>query len=259
MKKRSLFDHFVIFACLLLLTIEQHRKSVNAETRIKLPSDISFTHESSANIEGEMCYNLAKQMNGICTLPNECPEAITDFKKGIQPQICNYKGQLPIICCPRLTQSVAPTTPTKSSTLDQSASTSATYPHTHRRPTISSAATQKPTTYTTMKVASTTRATATTATTTWKRPTTHSGRRISAEKCKEYVKLTIEESVISTLSVIPEIHTVKTTKCRNAGSEGFIVGGTKTEPGEFPHMAVIGWKQSNTGEIAWNCGGSLIR
>lgn len=257
MTKRIRLDYFAMFACLLLLTIAQHRKSVHGETRIKLPSDISFTHESSDNIEGETCYNLVKRMNGICTLPNECPEAVSDFKKGIQPQICNYKGQLPIICCPR--QSVAPTTPTKPFT----PSTSTTHPHTQRRTTISVATTPKAVTVTTARTASSSRATTTTTTirptTTTKRPTAHFGPRISAEKCKEYVKLTIEESVISTLSLAPEVQTVQTTKCRNAGSEGFIVGGTKTEPGEFPHMAAIGWRQNSSDEVAWNCGGSLIR
>lgn len=36
-----------------------------------------------------------------------------------------------------------------------------------------------------------------------------------------------------------------------------IVGGQKTEPGEFPHMAAIGWRLSN-GSATFHCGGSLI-
>lgn len=49
------------------------------------------------------------------------------------------------------------------------------------------------------------------------------------------------------------------TKCAKSSSEGFIVGGTKTELGEFPHMAAIGWQKDENSHIEWNCGGSLIR
>lgn len=36
-----------------------------------------------------------------------------------------------------------------------------------------------------------------------------------------------------------------------------IVGGTKAEPKEFPHMAAIGF-DGGDGSISWNCGGTLI-
>ncbi|XP_014203299.1 serine protease snake-like isoform X2 [Copidosoma floridanum] len=39
-------------------------------------------------------------------------------------------------------------------------------------------------------------------------------------------------------------------------SKKLIVGGTKAEPKEFPHMAAIGYTKNN--KIYWNCGGSLI-
>lgn len=35
-----------------------------------------------------------------------------------------------------------------------------------------------------------------------------------------------------------------------------IVGGKKTTPGDFPHMAAIGWTDFDT--VDWKCGGSLI-
>lgn len=35
-----------------------------------------------------------------------------------------------------------------------------------------------------------------------------------------------------------------------------IVGGTKAEPKEFPHMAAVGY--DDDGSIQWSCGGSLI-
>lgn len=64
---------------------------------------------------------------------------------------------------------------------------------------------------------------------------------------------------VTTLSLNPENRTVQRTKCAKSSSEGFIVGGTKSEPGEFPHMAAIGWQQDENSGIEWNCGGSLIR
>lgn len=68
------------------------------------------------------------------------------------------------------------------------------------------------------------------------------------------------EYQVTTLSLSnPENRTVQKSKCAKSSSEGFIVGGTKTEHGEFPHMAAIGWQQDEKSQINWNCGGSLIR
>lgn len=64
---------------------------------------------------------------------------------------------------------------------------------------------------------------------------------------------------MTTLSLNPENRTVQKTKCAKSSSEGFVVGGTKSEPGEFPHMAAVGWQHDETSPIEWNCGGSLIR
>lgn len=226
MDKRTLYFILITLSVLAPAVFMQHngRKKIQSETRIKLPSDIAFTHESTGDIEGEACFNLVRRINGICTLPNQCPEAIRDFqKKGIQPQICNYKGHLPIICCPRQKpDNIQPSTTTittPSTTLIH------TIPH---QPTVSTEGPQKV------------------------------QNRISEQKCEEYMKLMIEESVVTTLSLNPENRTVQITKCAKSSSEGFIVGGSKTENGEFPHMAAIGWQEEN-GPIDWNCGGSLIR
>lgn len=43
-------------------------------------------------------------------------------------------------------------------------------------------------------------------------------------------------------------------KCDNTAS--LIVGGQVTKPGEFPHMAAIGWRYAD--KVAFHCGGSLI-
>lgn len=232
------FNFFVVILCLIPLTsTQQHaRRKIQSETRIKLPSDIAFTHESNGDIEGEACYNLVRQTSGVCLLPNLCPEAIKDFQKGIQPQICNYKGHLPIICCPRsqkpvntpnVQQSSVPIAigPVTPSSTFISPITPSRIPS---QPVLSSVGSQDGKT------------------------------RISEQKCKQYMKLMVEETVVTTLSLNPENRTVQKTKCAKS-SEGFIVGGTKTEHGEFPHMAVIGWQQEENGPIQWNCGGSLIR
>lgn len=229
------------FIPVALMQHRDMRKKIQNETRIKLPpSDIAFTHESTTgDIEGEVCFNLVRRTNGICTLPNQCPEAIRDFQhKGIQPQICNYKGHVPIICCPEkpvlkpvIASSNIPSTTRRF--VSQPSSSTAT--------TISLPPPPPPSTPTPSVVSP------------------NIGIRISEKKCKQYMKLMIEESVVTTLSLNPENRTVQKTKCAKSSGEGFIVGGTKTENGEFPHMAAIGWQQEKTSPIEWNCGGSLIR
>lgn len=47
----------------------------------------------------------------------------------------------------------------------------------------------------------------------------------------------------------------RSSKCND--TTPLVVGGTKAHPGEFPHMAAIGWRQLD-GEILFRCGGSLI-
>lgn len=82
--------------------------------------------------------------------------------------------------------------------------------------------------------------------------------RISEIKCEEYSKLGIERNIVGAFSVGERINnTVEKPKCALSGGDGFIVGGTVTKVGEYPHMAVIGW-QNIDGPIDWNCGASLI-
>lgn len=37
-----------------------------------------------------------------------------------------------------------------------------------------------------------------------------------------------------------------------------VVGGERTRPAEFPHMAALGWTDSDNGNVTWRCGGTLI-
>lgn len=230
MQRFGIFVFILSFHVLTTLAQPQetNHRTIQSETRIKLPSDIEFTHESNADIEGETCYNLLRRVYGVCTLPNQCPEAIKDFKKGIQPQICNYKGHLPIICCPR------PKAVTSNVNTNPEYSTAKPITTKFTQQYIIDSSTTTETSY-------------------YSRP------RISEQKCKQYMKLSIEENIVTTLSLNPENRPVQKSKCRKASSEGFIVGGTKAELGEFAHMAAIGWQQEVEGPIEWNCGGSLIR
>ncbi|XP_050546255.1 serine protease Hayan-like [Daktulosphaira vitifoliae] len=81
-------------------------------------------------------------------------------------------------------------------------------------------------------------------------------KRISEIKCEEYSK----SFVTTTLSVLPlSINTspkpVSVEKCDSKGV-GLIVGGSKADLGEFPHMVAVGFR-TITGN-PWNCGGTLI-
>lgn len=50
----------------------------------------------------------------------------------------------------------------------------------------------------------------------------------------------------------------RTTKVHKCNSfTGLIVGGVPAKLGEFPHMAAIGWKNSD-GSVSFKCGGSLV-
>lgn len=187
MKKRTFCLLFIVLSGLFPAVLMQHqhqaRRKTQSETRIKLPSDIAFTHESTGDIEGEACYNILHRTDGICMLPNQCPEAIRDFQKGIQPQLCNYKGHLPIICCPRSQKPITSSTSTSSST-----SSSPLPPQSH----TSSPATI--TTYISGPISTTPTSSSDSQST---RPSSQSvNDRISERKCREYTKLMIEETVV---------------------------------------------------------------
>lgn len=182
------------------------------------PSDIGFIEANDAPVDGDRCFHIVRRVNGICTGPEKCPEVIRDFQKGIQPQICSYAGTRPIVCCPLVSMMT-----TKATTI-----TTTTRPITSFHSSFNEFV------------------------------PTNTSSRISAIKCEEYAKLGIELNIVGTLSVGERINnTVEKPKCALSGGDGFIVGGTMTKHGEYPHMAVIGW-QNIDGHIDWNCGASLI-
>ncbi|XP_049832742.1 serine protease snake-like [Schistocerca gregaria] len=75
----------------------------------------------------------------------------------------------------------------------------------------------------------------------------------SQAKCKEYARAVFVESEAPVL--LPRALPTRESVCGIVGVP-LIVGGIKTGPREFPHMAVIGYGDEE--EIDWMCGGSLI-
>lgn len=174
------------------------------------PDDIDFKEDDDVPGDGDRCFHIIRRAIGVCTGPENCPEVIRDFQKGIQPQICSYLGSHPIICCPRSeTDATTTTLPSTTSPYEFL-------------------------------------------------PITTNSPRISEIKCDEYTKLGIERNIVGSFSLGERINnTVDKPKCALSGGNGFIVGGTVTKVGEYPHMAVVGWRNID-GQIDWNCGASLI-
>lgn len=170
-------------------------------------------NQNTVPIEGDSCWHQNKQIYGICANPNNCEEVVRDYSRGIQPQLCSYRGTTPIVCCPQRSnaQSVVQPLPIQTTS------------------SVPVPAYQQP-----------------------------SAGRLSEQKCEQYSRLTQVSNVVGTFSLADPISTtVQRTNCLFTGGDGFIVGGTVTFPGEFPHMALIGWQEAD-GSVAWNCGGSLI-
>lgn len=76
-------------------------------------------------------------------------------------------------------------------------------------------------------------------------------------ECEKYAELTIEKVYVNPLSLGPSSseHAIRISRCDAVTP--LIVGGERTKPGEFPHMAAIGW-QSFDGTLEFKCGGTLI-
>ncbi|XP_015439351.1 PREDICTED: venom protease-like [Dufourea novaeangliae] len=99
--------------------------------------------------------------------------------------------------------------------------------------------------------------TTTTTTTTARsvpRPGTNTRGAIARAKCEEYSRSVFQ-------LVVPPIlagnrQPVNISVCA-IKSRKLIVGGTKADPKEYPHMAAVGYSTGGTG-IAWSCGGTLI-
>ncbi|XP_062554878.1 venom protease-like isoform X2 [Armigeres subalbatus] len=84
---------------------------------------------------------------------------------------------------------------------------------------------------------------------------TEPSQRKAVRKCQEYRQLASRDVAAISLSLASFIAHAKVPTCDSITK--LIVGGTVTKPGEFPHMAALGWRQTN-GAVSFKCGGSLI-
>lgn len=187
--------------------------------------------------EGDRCVNTVTRLSGYCQNVRNCPHAVKDFQSGVQPQICSYVGSDPIICCASQGSTThssqlpnRETIPTNPVPIQTGSVPNHYIPN--RLPTQSAPS-----------------------------PTQSIGSshyRRSLEKCVEYSKLAVERNIVGSFSLDEQVsNTVEKSKCTFSGGGGFIVGGTVTKTGEYPHMAIIGYKADEL-NIDWFCGASLI-
>ncbi|XP_026326175.1 serine protease snake-like [Hyposmocoma kahamanoa] len=80
------------------------------------------------------------------------------------------------------------------------------------------------------------------------------GRRISTQKCYEYIWQTHYREVTQKLD--KECSEYRRLSSTHFGV-AFAIGGRTAKPGEFPHMAAVGWKAA-VGTWIFKCGSSLI-
>ncbi|KAK4881827.1 hypothetical protein RN001_005146 [Aquatica leii] len=78
---------------------------------------------------------------------------------------------------------------------------------------------------------------------------------ISKQKCDEYSKA-VNVKQDSPL-LLPNSGQQSVSEC-GIVEVPLIVGGTKAQPKEFPHMALIGFGESENSKLQWQCGGALI-
>ena len=74
-------------------------------------------------------------------------------------------------------------------------------------------------------------------------------------ECVEYAKHTKKPIRFMSLSLNAQPLTLSVSQC--AYATALIVDGEKTNVGEYPHMAAIGWRDLD-GSLKFACGGSLI-
>ncbi|NP_001166061.1 serine protease 142 precursor [Nasonia vitripennis] len=174
---------------------------------------------------GSVC-SLASE-GGICRLVDRCQPVYNDLLAGKRPEyVCGFQDGIPIVCCPDGGPPLALTT-----TLGPIWGTT------------------RPVTTTTRRTTTTTRRSVTTPT---RNPLINArpARRMCAEYAKEVYAL-VEPPVLAG----GDQQLVNVSLCA-IKSKKLIVGGTKADPKEFPHMASIGYISGS--QILWNCGGTLI-
>ncbi|XP_055851412.1 serine protease snake-like isoform X2 [Episyrphus balteatus] len=136
--------------------------------------------------EGSFCRRSFDNESGYCLMAYQCLHVIREYRlHGTKIDICTYRKNIPIICCPLAAKDV-----------------------------------EDP-----------------------------RSRRLSALKCEEYH----EKAKGTKFGMIRKF---SGKFCEQ--SIPMIVGGEATQSGEYPHMAALGWSQSEDQDPKWACGGSLI-
>ncbi|XP_045501385.1 serine protease snake-like [Colias croceus] len=81
------------------------------------------------------------------------------------------------------------------------------------------------------------------------------GGRISEQKCAQYLSEMLNRD---TLRDREERCLMKQGKVSNHRSRFAIISNHATKPGQFPHMAALGWRRKRGNKLLFLCGGSLI-
>ncbi|XP_046396392.1 serine protease snake-like [Ischnura elegans] len=202
---------------------------------------------SGQKLAGDRCV-LDSREAGVCKPFQQCKSAIAQLSQGIQPQICSFVRDSPVVCCKRETPTPTRPRPNKPGSQRPSTNNPYNWPDFNKKPSQSQGGPTKP------------------------KPAPSNGvylesrpgsgisrpkRRISERKCEEYSELVTQRVQGLPLVLEPDPVALNVANCPDSGLH-LIVGGEETEPGEFPHMAAIGYRRQGSEGFDWDCGGSLI-
>ncbi|XP_043268684.1 venom protease-like [Venturia canescens] len=182
-----------------------------------------FGIETQQYDQGDAC-ETNKGLSGRCELLQECPSVYRDTLAGILPdKLCGFLGFDPIVCCPSASSQTAATSATTASVRSDD----------RRTPSwVIEEDTER--NFETAIVG-----------------------RLGRQKCREYAKSVFAVVKPPTLSISQS--SVNISLCA-IKFKALVVGGTKADPKEFPHMAAVGFdsESSSNGQPVWLCGGTLV-
>nr|AAV91019.1 hemolymph proteinase 21 [Manduca sexta] len=185
--------------------------------------------------ENETC-NMKNGEVGICKNIRNCPSALENLRKRIQPQLCGFDKSDPIVCCVESVTTPAPTQPPIATTTKRPQVTTTTEyePPLYEYETVDRQGSGCPpidANLTSPKI----------------------GRK-AWDKCLEYQEKLVypcEKSFSLSLNDAME----RKVKCHN-NADDLIIGGQNASRNEFPHMALLGYGEEP--DVQWLCGGTLI-
>ncbi|XP_013144041.1 PREDICTED: serine protease snake-like [Papilio polytes] len=198
---------------------------------------ILFIVFTNAQNEGDICWT--NGVEGKCILRNNCPSVLIDLNKGITPEVCWYGVKGAVVCCVESSPTVTSPRPhalTTTRTKIRKTLVIPTYDYKIDDRFLSDSVCEP------IDSALTSPKTGQKA---W-------------DKCIEYQeKLVYPCKKSNTLSWdIGGVRMERVTSC-NHDADRLIIGGINATSGEFPHMALLGYKKHEE-DIQWSCGGSII-